>query len=45
VSASGSGAHEYTIVLIRDAERASFDAVIHRETAHMKFAPRVFEGE
>jgi hypothetical protein len=45
VSAVGSVAHAYTIVLIRDAKSASFDAVIHRETVRTKFSPRLPEAD
>jgi hypothetical protein len=45
VNAVGSVAHEYSIVLIRDAESGAFDAVIHRETVGTKFSPRLPEAD
>jgi hypothetical protein len=43
--ALGSVAHEYTIVLVRDAESRSYDAVIQRETVRTKFSPRLPEAD
>jgi hypothetical protein len=45
VRALGSVAHEYTIVLIRDAKSASYDAVVLRETVRTKFSPRLPETD
>src|SRR5215470_7214585 len=45
VNALGSVAHEYSIVLIRDAESGAFDAVVHRETVRTKFSPRLPEAD
>ena len=43
--ALGSLAHEYTIVLIRDARSDAYDAVILRETVRTKFSPRLPETD
>ena len=45
VNAQGSVAHEYSIVLIRDAESGAFDAVVHRETVRTDFSPRLPEAD
>jgi len=45
VTARGSVAHEFMLVLIRDAKSASFDAVIFRETVRTKFSPRLPETD